>query len=525
MSAPKHYFIISDIIYYIGFYKKYEPSVLLLSGIEIILGAFIPLFGIYLPKITIDLVVQECSVSRAVFVLGLFTLVMVAVRMLVSVAASGKYHLYNMQRANQAGLLFLKSLRVPYSYVESGEMKQLYWKAYQAFDAGDWSASSRMVTGTVGMIVNVLCFALYSTVIGTLNIWLLICLAMLAFLSYLINMGQIRYEESLRDEQAQIQKRRQCVKNSMGHIKGAKDIRIFGMSGWLIKLRDIVFAEQREMDRRLFLKRSFYEKAGFLLSFLRDFGAYAFLLYQALEREVSAGEFVLYFGAITGFSNFLLCIMNSLSELRAAANSADYLRSYMELPEEDLNSGNRHIAELSMPLEIRFVDVGFSYGDAGEEMEEERAGGDKGRCIFKHLNLTIHAGEKIALVGVNGAGKTTLVKLLCGMYNPDEGKILLNGIDRNEFPREELYRLFSVVFQEPFILPFTVGEKQPFLFPTGLPVQGFLTGLFCWRMEKWLRRERITGLSGRMGNMRRCSESRVIIMRQEQQGEERQNVD
>lgn len=460
MSVPKHYSIISDIIYYIRYYRKYEPVVLLLSGIEIILGAFIPLLGIYLPKITIDLVVQGVTVPRAVFVLGLFTFMMVAVRMLASVAASGKYHLYNMQRANQAGLLFLKSLRVPYSYVESGEMKQLYWKAYQSFDAGDWSASSRMVTGTVGIIVNILCFALYSTVIGTLNIWLLICLAMLAFLSYMINMGQIRYEESLRDEQAKVQKRRQCVKNSMGHIKGAKDIRIFGMSNWLIKLRDMVFAEQREVDRKFFLKRSFYEKIGFLLSFLRDFGAYAFLLYQALEKEVSASEFVLYFGAITGFSNFLLSIMNSLSELRAAANSADYLRAYMELPEEDLSSGNRHTSELSMPLEIRFEDVGFSYRDASEEMEEEgKAEEHGGRCIFKHLNLTIHAGEKVALVGVNGAGKTTLVKLLCGMYNPDEGKILLNGIDRNEFPREELYQLFSVVFQEQLILPFTVGEN------------------------------------------------------------------
>lgn len=92
------------------------------------------------------------------------------------------------------------------------------------------------------------------------------------------------------------------------------------------------------MDRKLFLKKSFYEKIGFLLSFLRDFGAYAFLLYQALEKDISASEFVLYFGAITGFSAFLINIMNSLSELRGAANSLDYLRAYMELSEEDLTS-------------------------------------------------------------------------------------------------------------------------------------------------------------------------------------------
>ena len=460
MFVPKHYSIVSDIIYYIRYYKKYEPAVLIMSGIEIILGAVVPLFGIYLPKISVDLVVQGVTVPRAVFVLGMFTLMMVAVRMTAAIASSGKYHLYNAQRSQQMGLLFLKSLRIPYPYVEAGEMKQLFWKACQTMEMGDWSPSSRMVTGTVGMIENILCFALYSTVIGTLNVWLLLCLTGLAFLNYMINMGQIRYEESLRDEQAEIRKRRQCVKNSMGHIKGAKDIRIFGMSNWLIKLRDIVFAEQREVDRKLFLKKSFYEKIGFLLSFLRDFGAYAFLLYQALEKEISVSEFVLYFGAITGFSGFLLNIINSLSELRGAANSLDYLRAYMELSEEDLTSGTRHIGELTMPLEIRFVDVSFSYRDASEELDDEKPGEEnKGRRIFEHLNLTIHAGEKIALVGVNGAGKTTLVKLLCGMYDPDEGKILLNGIDRNEFPREELYELFSVVFQEQLILPFTVGEN------------------------------------------------------------------
>ncbi len=460
---PKHYSIISDILYYIRHYRKYEPMVLVFSGLEILLGALVPLLAIWLPKIAVDLVVQGTTIPRAVKVLGLFTLLMILVQAVNNISLSGKYHLYNMQRANQVSLLFLKSLRIPYSYTESGEIKKLYWKAYSAFEMGDWSASSRIVTGTVGIAVNILCFALYSTVIGTLNGWMLLCLIGLAFLNYMVNMSRIRYEESLREDMAQANKRYYCVSNSMGHVKGAKDIRIYGMSRWLIKLRDRVIGEQRILNWKLFRKRSFYEKIGFLLSFGRDVGAYGFLLYQALEGRVSAGEFVLYFGAITGFSEFVLRIMNSLSDLRAAANDTDYLRAYMELPEEDVSTGGRHIRELIMPLEISFVDVSFSYPDAMEEGEKETKTeaetGNQGRTIFDHLNLTIHAGERIALVGVNGAGKTTLVKLLCGLYDPDEGKILLNGIDRNEFPKEEFYQLFSVVFQEPLILPFTVGEN------------------------------------------------------------------
>lgn len=456
---PKHYSIFSDIVYFVKYFKQYEPTVLLLCAAEIVLGTFIPLIGIYLPKITLDLVVQGADVLRTVAVLGLFTLMMVSVRAVHALASAGKYHLYNSQRVNQVGLLFLKSLRIPYPYTESGDMKKVYWKAYDSLSWGDWSASSRMVTGTVGITVNILCFVLYSGVIGTLNVWLLIGLTVLAFLNYLINLGQIRYEESLRDEKAQVQKHYYCVLNSMGNVQGAKDIRIFGMSHWLICLRDMVLDDERRVNWKIYKKRSLYEKLGFLLSFARDMGAYAFLLWRAMEGMVSASEFVLYFGAITGFSGFVTSVMNSFSELRAAANSADYLRAYMELPEEKLRSGTRHIKELDMPIKIEFDDVSFSYRDVSEDMEENAGKEEKASPIFEHLNLTIHAGEKIALVGVNGAGKTTFVKLLCGMYDPDEGRILINGIDRNEFPREELYQLFSVVFQEQLILPFTVGEN------------------------------------------------------------------
>ena len=84
---------------------------------------------------------------------------------------------------------------------------------------------------------------------------------------------------------------------------------------------------------------------------------------------------------------------------------------------------------------------------------------DEDKPLFSDFNLRINAGEKIALVGMNGAGKSTLVKLLCGMYDPSNGEILINGINRNEFPKKELYQLFSTVFQETMMLPVTIGEN------------------------------------------------------------------
>nr|WP_304974938.1 ABC transporter ATP-binding protein [uncultured Acetatifactor sp.] len=110
--------------------------------------------------------------------------------------------------------------------------------------------------------------------------------------------------------------------------------------------------------------------------------------------------------------------------------------------------------------------MSFSYGGKTEEepsAEEGRSGGgesstDEKRCkVYDHFNLVIRPGEKVALLGINGAGKTTLVKLLCGLYEPDEGQILINGVDIAGVSKRALYDLFSVVFQEATIFPYPVG--------------------------------------------------------------------
>ena len=99
---------------------------------------------------------------------------------------------------------------------------------------------------------------------------------------------------------------------------------------------------------------------------------------------------------------------------------------------------------------IVFEDVGFAY---------KKEDGTPGEKVLDHFNLTIAPGEKLALVGVNGAGKTTLVKLLCGLYQPDQGRILVNGRSRSEMESEEWYQMLSVVFQEQLVLPITIAEN------------------------------------------------------------------
>lgn len=457
--APKHYSILSDILFYIRFLRREEPMVLVFAAVQILLGAVAPLLGIWLPKLTLDLVTQGVTIARVVTLLGGFVLLMMAFSGLSGAVHGGKYMLYNIQRDNMMGLLFLKSLRIKYKDVEAGEHKKIYGKACYSLRAGEARALNGMVSNSVDLFVNVLSFALYSTVIGTLSWWILAVLIVLSLMDYALYMSLIRRQEAFRDEDALGWRHLFCVRGSMMNPGGAKDVKIFGMKHWLLKRLNVALKELEVVQEKYRRTGMFHFSILILLSTFRDLGVYAWLLYRAVRGELSAGNFVLYFGAITGFSGFVTGIMRSMANLRGAANDTDYIRAYLELPEEDRIGGTRHIEELVKPLSIEFRDVSFAYKDWEDDSEEGVDGKQDGKSVFRHFNLCIHPGEKVALVGVNGAGKTTLVKLLCGLYDPDEGHILINGIDRNEFPREELYKLFSVIFQETMILPFTVGEN------------------------------------------------------------------
>lgn len=450
-QLEKHYNIFQNIGYYFSYYRQSVPVFLWLSLAEIVFGAVSPLFGIYLPKLAVDIATKGITRQRMWLTLGLFGILFLCVRVASAASEEGKYHLYNSRRNELLANAFLKTLRVPYRHVEQGETKDLYWKALGIINSGDWCALHKMTYGTISIIRNTVSFLLYSTVISFLNPLVAGLLILFAMTQYVISLRQIKYMERFREEDAELDKKKSYVLYSaMGNAAAAKDIRIFGMKRWLNREKDILLERTRKLARKKDRADYFYWQAGSLLNLGRDIFAYGYLLSQVVEGAVGPGEFVLYFGAITGFSGFLGSIMGSLAELRSGSLETNYYRTYMELPEEDRKTGQRHISELIQPVFIEFRDVSFSYDKTA------------GKKVFDHFNLKINAGEKLALVGVNGAGKTTFVKLLTGMYEPDEGSILIGGVDRNEFPREELYQLFSAVFQEPFLLPVTVAENLTF---------------------------------------------------------------
>ena len=448
-NKTKRYGVISDILWIFGLIKKYSPLALFLAVVEIIMRVLLPFLSIILSKAAVDIVTGDTGMNLNIFILLLF--VYIVVKAASAGPDGGKYIPCNDMRFLLLSEIFLKSQKVAYQCGEGGENKKIYNKAVDTLgNEGDIGATSNLINRTVSIIINILCFVLYSGVIGSLNLFMLAVVIILSLINCYAQDYGMKYYESVRKESAELNSKYYCIRGNMGNTSMAKDVRMFDMDNWLSKLRDNIIGKITDFNIKKGKVTSRVEKIGFLISMLCDMTVYIYLINKAVQGSITAGEFVMYFGAVAGFSSFVGNIIHDMLELGNAAKKADDIRKYFDLPDEQMDDGEG-TKELKIPLEIEFRDVSFSYKSDDEDRENLK--------IFEHFNLKINSGEKIALVGVNGAGKTTLVKLLTGMYEPDEGCILINGIDRNRFARSEFYKLFSVVFQEYFILPFKISEN------------------------------------------------------------------
>ena len=183
-----------------------------------------------------------------------------------------------------------------------------------------------------------------------------------------------------------------------------------------------------------------------VLAMMREGIAYAYLLINVLRGNMTAADFVLYFTAITGFSNWLLNLLGQFDLLNQCNNAFSELREYFDYPDTFTREDGKTTAELqAAPATLELHHVSYRYIGAGKD-------------TLNDFNLTLSPGEHLAVVGLNGAGKTTLVKLLCGLVDPTEGEVLYNGINVKDYNRVEYYRLFSAVFQESSLLPVPVAE-------------------------------------------------------------------
>jgi ATP-binding cassette subfamily B protein len=238
------------------------------------------------------------------------------------------------------------------------------------------------------------------------------------------------------------QKRTSQLDRQVGYLSylllqppAAKEVRLFGLGDVLARryrdLRGRLRREAIQLSRR----RSLGDAVAQTVASIVVFGALVFIAWRAYQGQLTVGDLVLYFGAVQRGQSAAQSLFASLGNLYEDNLFLTTLDDFMAVRPGIVAPPDPKPVPDPIRQGIAFEGVSFRYPGSS-------------RPLLDGIDLTIGAGEVVALVGANGAGKTTIVKLLCRLYDPDEGRITIDGIDLREFRPEELRRQISVVFQD-----------------------------------------------------------------------------
>ncbi|MBQ4165069.1 MAG: ABC transporter ATP-binding protein, partial [Oscillospiraceae bacterium] len=222
-------------------------------------------------------------------------------------------------------------------------------------------------------------------------------------------------------------------------------VRLYGAAGTLVA------RASQQMDRlNAFFKKKADERypldvLDVVVGALRDFGTYLYLGALAILGHITIGVYsqLTTSGGVLNAS--LQGAIFGLQDIVKRCNYGYEIVKLMDYPPM-LQKGDRKVKDLEKPHEIEFRNVSFHYPNTKVQ-------------VLKNVSIKIKAGERLSVVGLNGAGKTTFIKLLCRLYDCDEGEILLDGVNIKEYDYDEYMKLFSVVFQDFRLLSFTAEDN------------------------------------------------------------------
>lgn len=450
---------IADNFFYL-FHELYlfRRSSILLPFVGSASQIFLSLITIWIPKIILDLIESRADLRDL-----LLWIIITGVVLLIVSAINAVVH----NRIDSCSQVFLftrlktkweeKMMDLDYELFTSHLGKISAEKARNAISSPNFGVVTymRKVTDLLECLGG---FFALSTIIFMLHPLILILL----FIMFAIELWYGSHAETckhlLQEERARVNRKLNYIAYNTRGIREGKDIRIYSMVPWLRNIADTALIDKDKVEERT----TSYDLGKMLLNgvliFLRNGCAYAYLVYLYFYGSMTIGDFTLYFSAITGLGTFLSKLTQGYSGFVEADNYVTDFRLFMNLYgskniDEDNNSKKLSTDILSKPVSFSWENVSFSYSQEDEEGHITEI------PVLKKINLSIKAGEKLAIVGENGAGKTTFVKLLCGLLRPREGIISVNGVNVAELEPEDYRNLFSAVFQKSGVLPVSIRDN------------------------------------------------------------------
>lgn len=403
---------------------------------------FQPIVTAYIPKAMIDCITEGVTTKKLIEIIALLSLLLTLTIWLdpfMQELVRGGARIVRMRYAVAA---FRKNLNTDYVNIESLEKREVQKRAEDFYNAR-WSGGANFID-----MLNYFCVAIVGVIsscalIYKLNAAMILLIAVTCGIEFFIQHTLTKKRRENLNAKTEPNNRFNYFYKLCKDGKSAKDIKIYGFEDYFIK----ALAKSLYDIEKIYAKYTHQciasDGISALLNAARESVAYIYLVYLVTKGRLSVSDFIFYFGIITGFSNWVISLGYSVNQIEMCCNECAAYRKYVE--EKDTSDEGTALQNKCVES-IEFCNVSYKYPSSKTP-------------TLKNINIKFGGNENVAIVGENGAGKTTLIKLLCGLYSPTDGKILLNGIDTAGTAKNSYFDLFSVIFQDYRFLPMTIQQN------------------------------------------------------------------
>ena len=434
-----------------------SPALTLGQGVLRILRALLPVITLYIGKLIIDEVVllagtphpndtlrewlDSGALDRIGWLLALEFVLAVGSDVLGR-AISLLNGLLSERFSNETSLrLMAHAATLDLEDFEDSELQDRLQRARQ--QAAGRSSLIAQLFGQAQDVITIVSFAAGLLVFAP---WLIVMLAVALIPAFI---GETHFNaQSYSLNFAWTPERRELdyVRQTGASVDTAKEVKIFGLNAFLIERYRTLSERFFAANRVLAIRRAGWGGVLAAIGTLAYYIAYAYIVWRTLRGDFSIGDLTFLAGSFMRLRNLLENLLIGFSQVAGQALYLDDLFSFFEIQPEIVPPENPRPFPVPIQHGFVFENVGFRYPGAE-------------RWAVRNLNFELRAGEILALVGENGAGKTTLVKLLARLYDPDEGRILLDGHDLREYDLFALRANIGVIFQDFMRYSFTAADN------------------------------------------------------------------
>lgn len=423
-----------------------EKKVLVLSLLSALTAVALNLVNLYVSPTILSVVERRASVSELIWTIVIFVLVLMFVSAASAYVNTNTLYGRISVRQELITLLNKKSATTSYPNLFDDKFQKLNTTVQKSISSNR-AATEAIWTTLTELAQNILGFLIYVLLLSSIQPFFILVILITTVISYFVGNYVNEWGYRHREEEAEYEKQMDYLSGRARDLTAAKDIRIFGLRPWIEELYDKAQQAYTAFQNKAQGIYIWAKIVDLVLSFLRNAIAYAYLISLVIGNGLGVAEFLLFFGAIDGFTAWVSGILGGFNTLHKQSLDISMVREFLEFDEPfKFECGEYIQAEANRKYEIRLENVSFRYPGTDTD-------------TLSDINLTLHPGEKLAVVGLNGAGKTTLIKLICGFLDPTEGRVLLNGRDIRDFNRADYYTMFSAVFQDFSLLAGTIATN------------------------------------------------------------------